>query len=428
MVVLVEVARKAYLASIVPVIVNAILNEHQIIADIVAFVNKGDFPRSRLGEKQRGKILAGWVSRKMRTIAQFAIKDMDSAAAGGLPGTSASEQSGHHPGSMSDIPEIAHRASMASSHRSSGGPQQGAGSSSLRNVEPAPQILEQREAEQQAQVLEGLASLSVQSQQQFHNQQQQQVPVELPAGNDGRRGSIAYSNRSGQYGGYQGYGDADQTPTRQRVSSMYYQQQQQQQQQAPPPHGYELPDFDRFGDSEPSELPTPVYDQGYQHGQPGYGAQQGGYTNNQQYQGYPPQAQQQQQQQQQYQQQQFPPSQQQQYQQFPPQQQPQQPQQYQQQLPPTTSSGAPQIHLPAVDGRENLTDWDFGFSSGHDINDGGVEGRAGQRGGFRVVNADPITSDDDKDGGPGAGSGDESWKKDAFASMNLAGTLGGNGK
>lgn len=73
--VLVEVGRKAYLASIVPVIVNAILNEHQIVVDIVAFVNKGDFPRSRLGEKQRGKILATWVTRKMRTMAQFAIRD-----------------------------------------------------------------------------------------------------------------------------------------------------------------------------------------------------------------------------------------------------------------------------------------------------------------------------------------------------------------
>jgi acyl-CoA synthetase (AMP-forming)/AMP-acid ligase II len=56
-VVLVEVNRKQYLASIVPVIVNAILNEHQIIVDIVAFVSVGDFPRSRLGEKQRGKLL-----------------------------------------------------------------------------------------------------------------------------------------------------------------------------------------------------------------------------------------------------------------------------------------------------------------------------------------------------------------------------------
>lgn len=78
-VVLVEVVRKAYLASIVPVIVNAVLNEHQVVVDIVAFVTKGDFPRSRLGEKQRGKILASWVTRKLRTIAQFGIRDADGA-------------------------------------------------------------------------------------------------------------------------------------------------------------------------------------------------------------------------------------------------------------------------------------------------------------------------------------------------------------
>lgn len=74
-VVLVEVARRNFLASIVPVIVNAVLNGHQIVVDIVAFVTRGDFPRSRLGEKQRGKILGNWVTRKLRTIAQFSIKD-----------------------------------------------------------------------------------------------------------------------------------------------------------------------------------------------------------------------------------------------------------------------------------------------------------------------------------------------------------------
>ena len=74
---LVEVVRRNFLASIVPVIVNAVLNQHQLVLDIVAFVSRGDFPRSRLGEKQRGKILAGWVTRKMRTIAQFGIKDPD---------------------------------------------------------------------------------------------------------------------------------------------------------------------------------------------------------------------------------------------------------------------------------------------------------------------------------------------------------------
>ena len=75
--VVVEITRKAFLASLVPVIVDAILNEHQVIADIVAFVSHGDFPRSRLGEKQRGKVLASWVTRKLRTIAQFSIRDIE---------------------------------------------------------------------------------------------------------------------------------------------------------------------------------------------------------------------------------------------------------------------------------------------------------------------------------------------------------------
>ncbi|EWC47116.1 hypothetical protein DRE_03485 [Drechslerella stenobrocha 248] len=76
-VVLIEAYHKSFLASIVPVIVNAILNEHQLVVDIVAFVGQGDFPRSRLGEKQRGKILANWVTVKLRTIAQFKIRDLD---------------------------------------------------------------------------------------------------------------------------------------------------------------------------------------------------------------------------------------------------------------------------------------------------------------------------------------------------------------
>ena len=118
--VLVEVGRKAYLASIVPVIVNAILNEHQIVVDIVAFVNKGDFPRSRLGEKQRGKILASWVTRKMRTMAQFGIRDPESA--------------------LSDVTETLEPRGQTGSLRNGS-----VMASSLRNVEQAPQILEQSE-------------------------------------------------------------------------------------------------------------------------------------------------------------------------------------------------------------------------------------------------------------------------------------------
>lgn len=124
--VLVEVSRKSYLASMVPVIVNAILSEHQIIADIVAFVNKGDFPRSRLGEKQRGKILAGWVTRKMRTMAQFAIRDLDASVLEPGEGPEANRTS---TGSLRSLGAVV--------------------PPNMRNVGQAPQILEQEEFTQQ---------------------------------------------------------------------------------------------------------------------------------------------------------------------------------------------------------------------------------------------------------------------------------------
>ncbi|KAL2871944.1 putative AMP binding domain protein [Aspergillus lucknowensis] len=97
-VVVVEVTRKAYLASLVPVIVNAVLNGHQVVADIVAFVSHGDFPRSRLGEKQRGKVLASWVTRKLRTIAQFSIRETEGPEFGGGPQQRVSK--GSKPGSL----------------------------------------------------------------------------------------------------------------------------------------------------------------------------------------------------------------------------------------------------------------------------------------------------------------------------------------
>lgn len=165
-----------------PVIVNAILNEHQIIVDIVAFVQKGDFPRSRLGEKQRGKILAGWVSRKMRTIAQFAIRD--TTGLDGEIGAAAQDNSQH-------------RASFGSLRHS----QIGLASvgSTLRNVEPAPQILEQRELESQ---MEHMGA--------------------LPPG----PGHGSHDSRDGQ------------TPTGPRASH-------------PDEHeGFDLPDFSRFEDDD----------------------------------------------------------------------------------------------------------------------------------------------------------------------------------
>lgn len=198
-----------------PVIVNAILNDHQIIVDIVAFVNRGDFPRSRLNEKQRGKILAGWVSRKMRTMAQFAIKDMDAAAL---------EQAGPVPDGQGD----GGRASFGSL-RSSGGPGPGGmgafpgASSSLRNMEPAPQILEQRELEQQLETLSSYPPMGV-AEMPADDRMQHMYGAPPPPHPDADMAS-------------------DTTPTKARISV------------AAPPHGFDLPNFDEFTADEP---PPPV--------------------------------------------------------------------------------------------------------------------------------------------------------------------------
>lgn len=74
---MVEVFSDEYLAAVVPLIVNAVLNEHQVVIDVIAFVARGDFPRSRLGEKQRGKILSHWVTRKLYFLNFFRPDSVD---------------------------------------------------------------------------------------------------------------------------------------------------------------------------------------------------------------------------------------------------------------------------------------------------------------------------------------------------------------
>ena len=136
LVLIAEVRTRPFLASLVPVIVGTVLNEHQLVLDIVAFVEAGDFPRSRLGEKQRGKILASWVSRKMRSTAQFSIRDLTGDRSHGLgspPLQPPSEHAALGPASSS----------MTRRSSGQGGPgffrrdPKDAGSSSLRHVESA---------------------------------------------------------------------------------------------------------------------------------------------------------------------------------------------------------------------------------------------------------------------------------------------------
>ncbi|ODQ64929.1 acetyl-CoA synthetase-like protein [Nadsonia fulvescens var. elongata DSM 6958] len=75
----VEVENSTSLASLVPIIVNTVLDEHQLALNIVAFVAKGDLPRSRLNEKQRGKTLALWVTKKLKIIEKFGVAEDEKA-------------------------------------------------------------------------------------------------------------------------------------------------------------------------------------------------------------------------------------------------------------------------------------------------------------------------------------------------------------
>lgn len=49
------------LSAIVPLIVNTVFSKHHLLIDIVAFIKKGEFPISRLGTKQRARIVDAWV-------------------------------------------------------------------------------------------------------------------------------------------------------------------------------------------------------------------------------------------------------------------------------------------------------------------------------------------------------------------------------
>lgn len=56
-----EAKRSKNLSSLVPLITNTVFSKHHIFVDIVAFIKKGEFPISRLGTKQRARIVDAWV-------------------------------------------------------------------------------------------------------------------------------------------------------------------------------------------------------------------------------------------------------------------------------------------------------------------------------------------------------------------------------
>lgn len=68
-----ESRRPRFLSSLVPLIVNTILSKHHIVIDIVAFIKKGQFPISRLGTKQRARIIDAWVQGVIPITALYGV-------------------------------------------------------------------------------------------------------------------------------------------------------------------------------------------------------------------------------------------------------------------------------------------------------------------------------------------------------------------
>lgn len=100
---LIEVLRTEHLSSIVPVIINAVLDQHQITIDRIAFCARGDFPRSRLREKQRGKILASWITKRLKTCIIYDIRNGDQVPV---------EADSFPNQTLTSVPEISHEAQV----------------------------------------------------------------------------------------------------------------------------------------------------------------------------------------------------------------------------------------------------------------------------------------------------------------------------
>lgn len=56
-----EAKRSNNLSSLVPLITDTVFSKHHLFVDVVAFIKKGEFPISRLGTKQRARIVDAWV-------------------------------------------------------------------------------------------------------------------------------------------------------------------------------------------------------------------------------------------------------------------------------------------------------------------------------------------------------------------------------
>lgn len=68
-----ESKRTRNLSSLVPLIVNTVFSKHHLVVDVIAFIKRGEFPISRLGTKQRARIVDAWVQGIIPLTVQYGV-------------------------------------------------------------------------------------------------------------------------------------------------------------------------------------------------------------------------------------------------------------------------------------------------------------------------------------------------------------------
>ncbi|KAH3684527.1 hypothetical protein WICPIJ_004498 [Wickerhamomyces pijperi] len=67
----IDTTRVKYLSSLVPVVFNEVLRRHRLVLDVVAFTESNGIPYSRLGDKQRSKLINMWNDRKLKLRVKY---------------------------------------------------------------------------------------------------------------------------------------------------------------------------------------------------------------------------------------------------------------------------------------------------------------------------------------------------------------------
>ena len=61
----VSVKANEHALAVVPLVVNAVLENHSFLIDTVIIVHPSNFPKSRFGDKIRRKALIGFIEKKL---------------------------------------------------------------------------------------------------------------------------------------------------------------------------------------------------------------------------------------------------------------------------------------------------------------------------------------------------------------------------